>query len=91
VHDSVGSALVAAAKLPAAQAHVVSQVARDGFIDAMRLTFPIGAAIVLAAAVVAWKWLPAHAPDEVPLDSADDDQAQAEARAKFDDFDVANA
>ena len=91
VHDSVGSALVAAAKLPAAQAAVVEHAARGAFVDAMRYTFPIGAGIVLTAAVVAWKWLPAHANDDVDLASASDDQAQAEARAKFDDFDTANA
>ena len=91
VHDSVGSALVAASELPAAQARVVSDVARDAFVDAMRYTFPIGAAIVLAAAVVAWKWLPARGTDDVDLATASDDQAQAKARAKFDDFDVANA
>ena len=91
VHDSVGSALVAAAKLPAAQAAVVEHAARGAFVDAMRYTFPIGAGIVLFAAVVAWKWLPAHEDDDVDLASASDDQAQAEARAKFDDFDTANA
>ena len=89
VHDSVGSALVAAGKLPAAQAAVVEPAAR-GFIDAMRYTFPIGACIVLTAAFVAWKWLPARGSDDFDLASATDDQAQAEARAKFDDFDTAN-
>jgi DHA2 family multidrug resistance protein-like MFS transporter len=91
VHDSVGSALGAAAKLPAAQAHVVEHVARGAFIDAMRYTFPIAACIVLTAAAVAWKWLPARGSDDVDLATASDDQAKAEARAKFDDFDVANA
>ena len=91
VHDSIGSALVAASKLPAAQARVVEDLARGAFVDAMRLTYPISACIVLAAAAVAWRWLPARGSDDVDLASASDDQAQAEARAKFDDFDVANA
>jgi MFS family permease len=91
VHDSIGSALVAAAKLPAAQAKVVEHIARGAFVDAMRLTYPIGACIVLAAAVVAWRWLPARGDDDVNLASASTDRATAEARAKFDDFDVANA
>ena len=91
VHDSIGSALVAASKLPAAQARVVAEVARSAFVDAMRLTYPIGACIVLAAAAVAWKWLPARGSDDVDLASASDDRAEAQARAKFDDFDVANA
>ncbi len=56
----------------------------------MRYTFPIGACIVLAAAVVAWKWLHHRGTDDFDLASASDDQAQAEARAKFDDFDIAN-
>jgi len=50
VHDSIGTAVVAAAKLPAAQAHVAIDAARSAFIDAMRLTFPIAATIILAAA-----------------------------------------
>jgi EmrB/QacA subfamily drug resistance transporter len=89
VHDSIGSALVAASKLPAAQAKVVENLARGAFVDAMRLTYPIGACIVLTAAAVAWRWLPARGTDEVDL--ASDDRAEGEARAKFDDFDAATA
>jgi EmrB/QacA subfamily drug resistance transporter len=91
VHDSIGTALVAAAKLPAEQARLVADAARSAFVDAMRFTYPIGAVIVLGAVLIAWKWLPAEAPDEPALETATDDEATAEARAKFDDFDVANA
>jgi EmrB/QacA subfamily drug resistance transporter len=91
VHDSIGTAVVAAAKLPAAQAHIAIDAARSAFIDAMRFTFPIAAVIILAAAFIAWKWLPAHAEPAPELALATDDEALAEARAKYDDFDVANA
>jgi hypothetical protein len=61
----------------------------------MRFTYPIGAAIILLAAAVAWKWLPAHAADaEEEVDLATElsgELVTAEARAKFDDFDIANA
>ena len=47
--------------------------------------------IVLLAAAVAWRWLPARGQDDFDLDTASTDRAEAEARAKFDDFDVAVA
>ncbi len=73
VHDSVGSALSAARHLPAARAAEVVQFSRHAFVEAMRLTYPIAAAIVLGAAVIAWRFLPAHARAE--FDSVDDEDA----------------
>jgi EmrB/QacA subfamily drug resistance transporter len=64
VHDSVGTALSAARHLPAKQAAEVVNFSRNAFIEAMRLTYPIAAAIVMVAAVIAWRYLPAHAPAE---------------------------
>ena len=64
VHDSVGTALSAARHLPAKQATEVVTFSRNAFIEAMRLTYPIAAAIVMVAAVIAWRYLPAHAPAE---------------------------
>ena len=61
LHDSVGTALSAAQRLPAAQAHVVEHLARRGFIDAMHFAFPVAAAFVSIAAFVAWRYLPARA------------------------------
>jgi EmrB/QacA subfamily drug resistance transporter len=92
VHNSIGTALDAAARLPAAQAQAVTEFARNAFVNAMRFTYPIGAGIVLVAAAVAWRWLPARGADEVDLATVTDDSlVTAEARAKFDDFDIANA
>ena len=61
LHDSVGTALAAAQRLPAVQAHVVEHLARRGFIDAMHFTFPIAAAFVILAGFIAWRYLPARA------------------------------
>ena len=91
VHDSIGTALVEAARLPAAQAHAASEAARSAFVDAMRVTFPFAAVVVLGAAFIAWRWLPARAEPEPTLEDATDDEAIAEARGKLDGFDVANA
>jgi EmrB/QacA subfamily drug resistance transporter len=64
LHDSVGSALSVARRLPHEQAVRVVDVARGAFIDAMRLTYPIAAAVVLMAALIAWRFLPARARHE---------------------------
>jgi EmrB/QacA subfamily drug resistance transporter len=64
VHDSVGTALSAARHLPAAQAAEVVHFSRHAFVEAMRLTYPIAAVIVLGAAVIAWRFLPARAAHE---------------------------
>jgi hypothetical protein len=64
LHDSVGAALSVARRLPHDQAVRVVDVARGAFIDAMRLTYPIAAAVVLMAALIAWRFLPARARHE---------------------------
>lgn len=67
VHDSIGTALVAARKLPHAQAAEAVHVSHVAFLDAMRVTYPISAAIVLLAAGIAWRYLPARATHEYPV------------------------
>jgi hypothetical protein len=64
LHDSVGRALDLAAKLPAKQGEALVQLSRDAFVDAMRITYPIAAAIIVFAAFIAWRFLPAHGHDE---------------------------
>jgi MFS family permease len=63
VHDSVGRALELARTLPAKQAAEIVTLSRDAFVDAMRITYPIAAAFIVLAAVIAWRFLPAHGVD----------------------------
>ena len=76
LHDSVGRALDLAAQLPAKQGAALVQLSRDAFVDAMRITYPIAAAIILFAAIIAWRFLPAHGDDEFP--SHDDEEEARE-------------
>ena len=62
--DSIGTALNAARRLPPAPAHEVERLARDAFRQAMRVTYPITACIMVIAVVIAWRYLPAHAPTD---------------------------
>jgi EmrB/QacA subfamily drug resistance transporter len=62
LQNSIGKALDAAQTLTgAAQQHTID-LARDAFVDAMRLVYFIAAAVVLVAAFVAGRYLPARAP-----------------------------
>jgi hypothetical protein len=70
LHDSVGRALELASRLPGKQGAALVQLSHDAFVDAMRITYPIAAAIMVFAACVAWRFLPAHGHDEFA--SADD-------------------
>jgi EmrB/QacA subfamily drug resistance transporter len=63
--DSIGKALEVARHLPAAQAKVVMAVARHAYVVSMRLAYGIGAGVVLVAAFIAWRYLPARAPADV--------------------------
>jgi EmrB/QacA subfamily drug resistance transporter len=64
VHDSVGRALERAATLPAKQGAELVGLARNSFVEAMRIAYPIAAAVVLCAVFVAWRFLPARGSDE---------------------------
>ena len=69
------------AKLPAKQGDALVQLSRDAFVDAMRITYPIAAAIIVFAAFIAWRCLPAHGHDEFA--SAEDEQeAQRDQRVR---------
>jgi MFS family permease len=64
LHDSIGTALDLARTLPAKQAAELIELSRNAFIEAMRITYPIAAAFIVFAALVAWKWLPARGADD---------------------------
>jgi EmrB/QacA subfamily drug resistance transporter len=64
VRDSVGKALQVGRHLPAPQMRLVDHVAKAAFVSAMRVTYPIAAAIVGVAAIIAWRFLPARAADD---------------------------
>jgi EmrB/QacA subfamily drug resistance transporter len=74
VHDSVGRALELANRLPGKQGAELVQLSRDAFVDAMRITYPIAAAFIVFAAIIAWRFLPAHGHDEF---ATPDDEAEA--------------
>ncbi len=62
VRDSVGKALAAARQLPDAQQRLVIAAAKHAYITSMRVAFAMATAVILAAAFVAWRWLPARPP-----------------------------
>jgi MFS family permease len=75
VHDSVGKALDLARNLPAKQGAELVELSRNAFVDAMRITYPIAAAFIVLAAVVAWRFLPAHGEDHFES-TADEEEAR---------------
>jgi hypothetical protein len=77
VRNSIGTALDAARTLPHAQQARIATIADHAFVSSMRLAYPVAAVVVLAAALVTWKFLPARAPDE-PGDEDNVDQAITE-------------
>jgi MFS family permease len=64
VHNSIGTALDVARRLPPPEAAAARHLARAAFVTAMRPTYLIAACVVLLAAFVTWRFLPAWAPDE---------------------------
>ena len=64
VRNSIGHALLAAQRLPAAQQRLVHTAANHAYITSMRLAFAVAAAVILAAAFVSWRWLPNRAPSD---------------------------
>jgi EmrB/QacA subfamily drug resistance transporter len=64
VRDSIGKALEAARQLPPAEARIAVTVARHAYVVAMRLAYGIGSGVVLTAAFIAWRYLPARAAAE---------------------------
>ena len=64
VRESIGNALIAAQRLPAEQQRLVHAAAEQAYISSMRVAFAVAAGVILVAAFVSWRWLPARAPDE---------------------------
>ena len=62
MRDSIGRAVGVARSLPARAAEV-HDAAANAFEQAMHLVYPIAALVVLCAAVLAWRYLPARATD----------------------------
>ena len=77
VKDSVGKALEAAQQLGGAQGQAVADIARNAFIESMRLVYGIAACVVLGAAFVTWRFLPARAPNEGVLFDEEVELAEA--------------
>jgi MFS family permease len=65
VRDSIGKALEAARHLPPAEARIAVAVARHAYVVAMRLAYGIAVCVVLMAAFIAWRYLPARAAADV--------------------------
>jgi EmrB/QacA subfamily drug resistance transporter len=79
VRNSIGTALDAARRLPPAQAAAVRRLADHSFTTAMRPTYIAGALVVLCAAFITWRFLPAWAPDERAALSPADDRSSVDA------------
>ena len=77
VKDSIGKALEAAQRLGGAQGEAVAEIARNAFIVSMRLVYFLAAAVVLSAAFITWRFLPARAPSEGVLFDEEVDLAEA--------------
>jgi EmrB/QacA subfamily drug resistance transporter len=83
VHDSIGRA-IEVAQAPgtlASDAAAAVAEARHAFIVSMRLSYALATAIILAAAAVTWRYLPARAPGE---DVGPADEVLAEAMSVTD-------
>ena len=76
----MGRALDLASRLPAKQGDALVQLSRDAFVDAMRITYPIAAAIIVFAAFIAWRFLPAHGHDEFA--SAEEERSARDQRVR---------
>ncbi|WP_426570797.1 DHA2 family efflux MFS transporter permease subunit [Aquihabitans sp. McL0605] len=70
VSDSVGSASIVGAHLPAQAAQLITDAANEAFVVALQHTVIVGALVAFAGAVVAAVWLPAR-----PV-SADEDATE---------------
>ena len=72
VEDSVGSAAIVAARLPAAAGRAVSSAANDAFIHGIDRSVLVGAIVALLGAAVAYLFLPARARAEAAEAPADE-------------------
>jgi Na+/melibiose symporter-like transporter len=58
---SVGGGLLAASSLTGRLAHALADASRAAFVSGMRLSFVLGAAMMVGGALIAYAYLPAHA------------------------------
>jgi EmrB/QacA subfamily drug resistance transporter len=72
VRNSIGTALDAARRLRPPQRAAVKAIADYAYLTAMRLAYSIAAVVVMAAAFVTWRYLPARAPAEAGHDATVD-------------------
>ena len=63
--------------MAAADANAAINAAREAFIVSMRLSYALAAGIILLAAGVTWKYLPARAPGATPITREDEVLAEA--------------
>jgi hypothetical protein len=77
VKDSIGKALEAAQRIGGAQGDAIAELARNAFIVSMRLVYGIAACVVLGAAFVTWRFLPARAATEEVLFDEEVELAEA--------------
>ena len=73
VRDSIGAALDAARGLPASQQALIRDVVDHAYIVSMRLAYGLAATVVLLAAAVTWRYLPAHVPDEIEVEQPEEE------------------
>ena len=73
---SLGGALKIAASL-GDKAADFGAAARNGFVEGLSAGLRLGTAVVLLAAFVAWRFLPARAHDPLALDALEDDESIA--------------
>jgi MFS family permease len=64
VRDSIGNALTVAQRLPTEQQRLVHAAAGQAYINSMRVAFGVAAMVIMVAAFVSWRWLPARAPSD---------------------------
>jgi Na+/melibiose symporter-like transporter len=71
VKDSVGGAIAVAQRLGGPEGTALANMARQAFLDAMDAAMIVAAAVALAGAVVAWRFMPARArPEPKPVRAA---------------------
>jgi EmrB/QacA subfamily drug resistance transporter len=69
IHDSIGSASIAAGHLPSPAGDAVLSAARASFVSGMSTATLIGAAVIAAGALLLAHWLPGRARDVAPAEA----------------------
>ncbi len=75
--DSIGRSLEEAQRLGGAAGAHLTSAAQHAFISSMRITFGVAAVVVLFAAIVAARFLPARAADVEPDETLAEEVAQS--------------